>query len=69
MTRYAPKILLRVERDSDLVPEIDVSFYKDLWYIYCLLLPEGQIREARDILVAAVEVQDPPWCMALAVPC
>jgi hypothetical protein len=53
--RYALKILSRIEKETDSVPESDFDFWANCRRLYRPLIATGQVWDARDLLCALIE--------------
>ncbi|RAK98288.1 uncharacterized protein BO80DRAFT_165888 [Aspergillus ibericus CBS 121593] len=57
--RYALMILSQVEYEANLIPEHDFNFWSNWCYLYKVLVAEGRVWDARDIIIASVQAEGP----------
>ncbi|PWY66542.1 hypothetical protein BO83DRAFT_439800 [Aspergillus eucalypticola CBS 122712] len=55
--RYALLTLSQVERETDLIPEHEFSFWSNWRYLYSTLVIEGRVWDVRDLMLASIQAE------------
>lgn len=58
--RYALRILSKVEKETDLVPETQFNYWSNWGHLYRPLIAASQISDARDLIIASIEAEGTP---------
>lgn len=57
VVRYALKILSKIERETDLVPETQFDYWSNWGHLYRPLIAASQVSDARDLVIASIEAE------------
>ncbi|KAL2812219.1 hypothetical protein BJX63DRAFT_432846 [Aspergillus granulosus] len=53
--RYALKIMSRIEKETDIIPEREFNYWANCDHLYTPLIMGGQVWDARDLICALIE--------------